>query len=107
MTFLSPSFKDPPKIHLDASGRGSDNTITVVAGNKLSLDVEITGEPAPTVCWRKGNQVSEKEGNVKGSSMTGVSLILAMSLVRPLFPPPCGRWCPRARDGSAWSRTSP
>uniref|UniRef100_A0AAQ4NWD6 Myosin binding protein Ca n=1 Tax=Gasterosteus aculeatus aculeatus TaxID=481459 RepID=A0AAQ4NWD6_GASAC len=74
--------EDPPKIHLDASGRGSDNTITVVAGNKLSLDVEITGEPAPTVCWRKGNQVSEKEGDVKGSSMTGVSLILGEGRVR-------------------------
>uniref|UniRef100_A0A7N6BRL1 Myosin binding protein C, fast type a n=1 Tax=Anabas testudineus TaxID=64144 RepID=A0A7N6BRL1_ANATE len=39
----------PPKIHLDASGTGNKNTIIVVAGNKLRLDVEITGEPAPTV----------------------------------------------------------
>uniref|UniRef100_A0A665SZZ5 Myosin binding protein C, fast type a n=1 Tax=Echeneis naucrates TaxID=173247 RepID=A0A665SZZ5_ECHNA len=50
------NFLDPPKIHLDTSGAGSKNTITVVAGNKLRLDVEITGEPAPTVCWMKGEQ---------------------------------------------------
>lgn len=53
--FLSPS-KDPPKIHLDTSG-GNKNIITVVAGNKLRLDVEITGDPAPTVCWMKGDDV--------------------------------------------------
>lgn len=35
----------------------SQNTIIVVAGNKLRLDVEITGEPAPTVVWSKGDQV--------------------------------------------------
>ena len=51
--------KDPPKIHLDTSGTGNKNTITVVAGNKLRLDVEITGEPAPTVCWMKGDKVRE------------------------------------------------
>lgn len=51
--------KDPPKIHLDTSGTGSKNTITVVAGNKLRFDVEITGEPAPTVCWMKGDKVSQ------------------------------------------------
>lgn len=51
------TMKDPPKIHLDASGTGNKNTIIVVAGNKLRLDVEITGEPAPTVCWMKGDKV--------------------------------------------------
>lgn len=35
----------------------SQNTIIVVAGNKLRLDVEITGEPAPTVVWSKGDTV--------------------------------------------------
>lgn len=49
---------DPPKIHLDTTGSMvSQNTIIVVAGNKLRLDVEITGEPAPTVVWSKGDQV--------------------------------------------------
>ncbi|XP_040919046.1 myosin binding protein Ca isoform X1 [Toxotes jaculatrix] len=58
--------QDPPKIHLDTSGTGNKNTIIVVAGNKLRLDVEITGEPAPTVCWMKGDQVvAEAEGRVR------------------------------------------
>uniref|UniRef100_A0A8C6NLM2 Myosin binding protein Ca n=1 Tax=Nothobranchius furzeri TaxID=105023 RepID=A0A8C6NLM2_NOTFU len=39
--------EEPPKIHIDTSGCGNQNTITVVAGNKLRVDVEITGEPAP------------------------------------------------------------
>uniref|UniRef100_A0A4W6CB14 Myosin binding protein Ca n=1 Tax=Lates calcarifer TaxID=8187 RepID=A0A4W6CB14_LATCA len=43
-------------------GSGNKNTIIVVAGNKLRLDVEITGEPAPTVCWMKGDQA---EGRVR------------------------------------------
>lgn len=29
----------------------------MVAGNKLRLDVEISGEPAPTVCWMRGDKV--------------------------------------------------
>ncbi|XP_078017587.1 myosin binding protein Ca isoform X1 [Epinephelus lanceolatus] len=58
--------QDPPKIHLDTSSSGNKNYITVVAGNKLRLDVEITGEPAPTVCWMKGDQeVTEGEGRVR------------------------------------------
>ena len=49
---------DPPKIHLDTTGNMvSQNTIIVVAGNKLRLDVEISGEPAPTVLWMKGDKV--------------------------------------------------
>uniref|UniRef100_A0A8C2WZW8 Myosin binding protein Ca n=1 Tax=Cyclopterus lumpus TaxID=8103 RepID=A0A8C2WZW8_CYCLU len=66
--------QDPPKIHLDTSGTGSKNTITVVAGNKLRLDVEITGEPAPTVCWMKGDEVvSEAEGRVRVESTKTLS----------------------------------
>ncbi|XP_068606483.1 myosin binding protein Ca [Brachionichthys hirsutus] len=58
--------QDPPKIHLDTSGAGNKNAITVVAGNKLRFDLEITGEPAPTVCWMKGdNAVAESEGRVR------------------------------------------
>lgn len=49
---------EPPKIHLDTTGSMvNKNTIIVVAGNKLRLDVEITGDPAPTVCWKKGDIV--------------------------------------------------
>ncbi|XP_016527862.1 myosin-binding protein C, cardiac-type-like isoform X4 [Poecilia formosa] len=50
--------QDPPKIHLDCMGRTSDSTIIVVAGNKLRLDVPITGDPAPTVIWTKGEKAS-------------------------------------------------
>ncbi|XP_035035721.1 myosin binding protein Ca isoform X3 [Hippoglossus stenolepis] len=61
--------EEPPKIHLDTSSTGNQNLITVVAGNKLRLDVEITGEPAPTVCWMKGDQVvAEDEGRVRVES---------------------------------------
>ncbi|XP_056268541.1 myosin-binding protein C, cardiac-type [Pseudoliparis swirei] len=61
--------QDPPKIHLDCTGRTAESTIVVVAGNKLRLDVPITGDPAPTVIWTKGEKTSslkpdgeEKEG---------------------------------------------
>uniref|UniRef100_A0A8C3FYU7 Myosin binding protein Cb n=1 Tax=Cyclopterus lumpus TaxID=8103 RepID=A0A8C3FYU7_CYCLU len=59
--------QDPPKIHLDTTGNMvSQNTIIVVAGNKLRLDVEITGEPAPTVVWSKGDQpISATEGRMR------------------------------------------
>ena len=48
---------EPPKIHLDCSGKTSDNSIVVVAGNKLRLDVAITGEPPPVATWLKGDEV--------------------------------------------------
>ncbi|XP_019745437.1 myosin binding protein Ca [Hippocampus comes] len=58
--------QDPPKIHLDTSATGSKNTITVVAGNKLRFDVEISGDPPPLVCWMKGDEtVSDMEGRVR------------------------------------------
>uniref|UniRef100_A0A8B9DDQ8 Myosin-binding protein C, cardiac-type n=1 Tax=Anser cygnoides TaxID=8845 RepID=A0A8B9DDQ8_ANSCY len=45
----------PPKIHLDCLGQSPD-TIVVVAGNKLRLDVPISGDPTPTVIWQKVNK---------------------------------------------------
>ncbi|XP_010729519.3 myosin-binding protein C, cardiac-type isoform X4 [Larimichthys crocea] len=61
--------QDPPKIHLDCMSCTTESTIIVVAGNKLRLDVPITGDPAPTVVWTKGEKASsvkpdgeEKEG---------------------------------------------
>uniref|UniRef100_A0A8C2HC95 Myosin-binding protein C, cardiac-type n=1 Tax=Cyprinus carpio TaxID=7962 RepID=A0A8C2HC95_CYPCA len=54
--------QDPPKIHLDCMGRTAESTILVVAGNKLRLDVPITGDPAPIVVWTKGEKGSFKEG---------------------------------------------
>lgn len=47
---------EPPKIHLDCLGQSPD-TIIVVAGNKLRLDVPISGDPTPTVIWQKVNKV--------------------------------------------------
>uniref|UniRef100_A0A8D0DJ13 Myosin-binding protein C, cardiac-type n=1 Tax=Salvator merianae TaxID=96440 RepID=A0A8D0DJ13_SALMN len=46
---------EPPKIHLDCMGQTPD-TIIVVAGNKLRLDVPISGDPTPTVIWQKVNK---------------------------------------------------
>ncbi|XP_076987032.1 myosin-binding protein C, fast-type isoform X2 [Tamandua tetradactyla] len=48
--------QEPPKIHLDCSGKTSENSVVVVAGNKLRLDVSITGEPPPTVTWLKEDE---------------------------------------------------
>ncbi|XP_075696926.1 myosin-binding protein C, fast-type [Rhinoderma darwinii] len=57
--------QEPPKIHLDCSGGEHVNTIIVVAGNKLRFDVPITGEPAPTVSWFRGDkEFTDKEGRV-------------------------------------------
>ncbi|XP_008496476.1 myosin-binding protein C, cardiac-type [Calypte anna] len=49
--------EEPPKIHLDCLGQSPD-TVVVVAGNKLRLDVPISGDPAPTVIWQKVNKKS-------------------------------------------------
>ncbi|XP_028809633.1 myosin-binding protein C, slow-type isoform X3 [Denticeps clupeoides] len=47
---------DPPRVHLDALNC-PDNTVTIVAGNKLRLEIPISGEPAPRVVWMKGERV--------------------------------------------------
>ncbi|XP_030058298.1 myosin-binding protein C, cardiac-type [Microcaecilia unicolor] len=58
-------FMEPPKINLDCMSK-TDDVITVVAGNKLRLEVPISGDPAPTVVWNKGDKViSELEGRVR------------------------------------------
>nr|XP_019597107.1 PREDICTED: myosin-binding protein C, fast-type isoform X1 [Rhinolophus sinicus] len=58
--------QEPPKIHLDCSGKTTENTIMVVAGNKLRLDVAITGEPPPVATWLKGDEVfSATEGRIR------------------------------------------
>lgn len=49
------NFADPPKIHLD--GLGENNTVTVVAGTKMRLEIPISGEPAPKVMWSRGDKV--------------------------------------------------
>uniref|UniRef100_A0A6Q2X6Q7 Myosin binding protein C, fast type b n=1 Tax=Esox lucius TaxID=8010 RepID=A0A6Q2X6Q7_ESOLU len=69
------NFLDPPKIHLDTTGNMvSQNTIIVVAGNKLRLDVEISGEPAPTVVWKKGDTpITAVEGRVRTEARKDLS----------------------------------
>ncbi|XP_055363232.1 myosin-binding protein C, cardiac-type isoform X1 [Betta splendens] len=64
--------QDPPKIHLDCMGRTAESTIVVVAGNKLRLDVPITGDPAPTVIWTRAEKAScvKPEGEEKGRPAT-------------------------------------
>uniref|UniRef100_A0A803VG82 Myosin-binding protein C, fast-type n=1 Tax=Ficedula albicollis TaxID=59894 RepID=A0A803VG82_FICAL len=57
--------EEPPKIHLDCLGQSPD-TIVVVAGNKLRLDVPVSGDPTPTVIWQKVNKLLfESEGRVR------------------------------------------
>lgn len=51
-------------------GRTTESTILVVAGNKLRLDVPITGDPAPTVIWTKSEKVQ-----VIYTILPGISLI--------------------------------
>ncbi|KAF5880281.1 myosin-binding protein C, fast-type isoform X2, partial [Clarias magur] len=70
--------QDPPKIHLDSTGSVvNKNTVIVVAGNKLRLDVEITGEPAPTVCWKRGDtEIAATEGRVRVDSRKTLSSLV-------------------------------
>nr|AAI16583.1 Zgc:136545 [Danio rerio] len=67
--------QEPPKIHLDATGSMvNKNTIIVVAGNKLRFDVDITGEPPPTVAWKKGDmEISQAEGRVRVETRKALS----------------------------------
>uniref|UniRef100_A0AAY5KNU7 Myosin-binding protein C, slow-type n=1 Tax=Esox lucius TaxID=8010 RepID=A0AAY5KNU7_ESOLU len=53
---------DPPRVHLD-SLNFPDNTVTIVAGNKLRVEIPISGEPAPRVVWMKGERVILESGN--------------------------------------------
>uniref|UniRef100_G1PGG8 Myosin-binding protein C, slow-type n=1 Tax=Myotis lucifugus TaxID=59463 RepID=G1PGG8_MYOLU len=46
---------DPPKINLD--GLDADNTVTVIAGNKLRLEIPISGEPPPKVIWSRADKL--------------------------------------------------
>ncbi|XP_039108440.1 myosin-binding protein C, slow-type, partial [Hyaena hyaena] len=51
---------DPPKIILD--GLDADNTVTVIAGSKLRLEIPVTGEPPPKALWsRADKQVIARE----------------------------------------------
>ncbi|XP_056281097.1 myosin-binding protein C, slow-type isoform X2 [Pseudoliparis swirei] len=53
---------DPPRVHLE-SLNFPENTVTIVAGNKLRLEIPISGEPAPRVVWMKGERVILESGH--------------------------------------------
>nr|XP_057934363.1 myosin-binding protein C, slow-type isoform X2 [Doryrhamphus excisus] len=53
---------DPPRVHLEGLNF-PDNTVTIVAGNKLRLEIPISGEPAPRVVWMKGERVILESGH--------------------------------------------
>uniref|UniRef100_A0A8C3MXW9 Myosin-binding protein C, cardiac-type n=1 Tax=Geospiza parvula TaxID=87175 RepID=A0A8C3MXW9_GEOPR len=59
-------FLEPPKIHLDCLGQSPD-TIVVVAGNKLRLDVPVSGDPTPTVIWQKNKILQDTWEDDNGS----------------------------------------
>ncbi|XP_072348369.1 myosin binding protein Ca [Scyliorhinus torazame] len=76
--------QEPPKIHLDCTGSVvSHNTIVVIAGNKLRLDVDISGEPPPTVTWFKSDQeFTEQNGRLRLETKNNFSSLVIEEAVR-------------------------
>ncbi|XP_064893707.1 myosin-binding protein C, slow-type isoform X8 [Columba livia] len=65
---------DPPKLHLDGLGEG--NTVTVVAGSKLRLEIPITGEPTPKVMWSKGDKWITDSGRIRAETYPDSSCLV-------------------------------
>ncbi|XP_025939673.1 myosin-binding protein C, slow-type [Apteryx rowi] len=65
---------DPPRLHLD--GLGDDNTVTVVAGSKLRLEIPITGEPTPKVMWSKGDKWITDSGRIRAETYPDSSCLV-------------------------------
>ncbi|GCC37657.1 hypothetical protein chiPu_0016162 [Chiloscyllium punctatum] len=64
---LSEANVDAPKLHLDHLSKTPE--IVVVAGNKLRLDIPVTGEPMPRIVWMKGEKaIMETGGRVRAES---------------------------------------
>uniref|UniRef100_A0A8C0A3W9 Myosin-binding protein C, slow-type n=1 Tax=Bos mutus grunniens TaxID=30521 RepID=A0A8C0A3W9_BOSMU len=58
---------DPPKINLD--GLDADNTVTVIAGNKLRLEIPISGEPPPKALWSRADKaIMEGSGRIRSEN---------------------------------------
>ncbi|XP_067875768.1 myosin binding protein Ca [Heterodontus francisci] len=76
--------QEPPKIHLDCTGSVvSQNTIVVVAGNKLRLDVDASGEPPPTITWFKSDQeFSDVEGRLRIETKNNLSSLVLEGALR-------------------------
>ncbi|XP_053438953.1 myosin-binding protein C, slow-type isoform X5 [Nycticebus coucang] len=66
---------DPPKIILD--GLDADNTVTVIAGNKLRLEIPISGEPPPKAIWSRGDKaIAEGSGRIRAESYPDSSTLV-------------------------------
>ncbi|XP_026559055.1 myosin-binding protein C, slow-type [Pseudonaja textilis] len=66
---------DPPKIHLD--GLGDNNTVTVVAGTKLRLEIPVSGEPPPKVMWSKGEKwIMDSASRIRGENYPDSSCLV-------------------------------
>nr|KAF6496532.1 myosin binding protein C1 [Rousettus aegyptiacus] len=66
---------DPPKINL--GGLDADNTVTVVAGNKLRLEIPISGEPPPKVIWSRADKaITEGSGRLRAESYPDSSTLI-------------------------------
>ncbi|KAM4037757.1 myosin-binding protein C, slow-type isoform 8-T8 [Anomaloglossus baeobatrachus] len=67
---------DPPKIHFDTLNY-PDNTVVVVAGTKLRLEVPITGEPAPKIIWSRGDKwITDLSGRIRAESYPDHGLLV-------------------------------
>ncbi|PNJ83217.1 MYBPC1 isoform 13 [Pongo abelii] len=66
---------DPPKIILD--GLDADNTVTVIAGNKLRLEIPISGEPPPKAMWSRADKaIMEGSGRIRTESYPDSSTLV-------------------------------
>ncbi|XP_063303252.1 myosin-binding protein C, slow-type isoform X5 [Pelobates fuscus] len=67
---------DPPRIHFDSLNY-PDNTVVVVAGTKLRLEVPVTGEPAPKIIWSRGDKwITDLSGRVRAESYPDHGLLV-------------------------------
>ncbi|KAM4746783.1 myosin-binding protein C, slow-type isoform 32-T32 [Rhinophrynus dorsalis] len=67
---------DPPRIHFDSLNY-PDNTVTVVAGTKLRLEVPVTGEPAPKIIWSRGDKwITDLSGRIRAESYPDHGLLV-------------------------------
>ncbi|XP_058424548.1 myosin-binding protein C, slow-type isoform X4 [Diceros bicornis minor] len=65
---------DPPKINLD--GLDADNTVTVIAGNKLRLEIPISGEPPPKALWSRADKAIMEGGRIRAESYPDSSTLV-------------------------------
>ncbi|XP_062931066.1 myosin-binding protein C, slow-type isoform X5 [Cynocephalus volans] len=66
---------DPPKINLD--GLDADNTVTVIAGNKLRLEIPVSGEPPPKALWSRADKaITEGSGRIRAESYPDSSTLV-------------------------------